>query len=118
MAYRLVVLVFAILLVVALFGLIWWLCRLFLSHHGEVKNLNEKTQVLATWTFAGVAVGLVFVVLGAFVLGPWAFYRTVASHDVAVDDAAAVLWGFGIVLASLVISAGGLLILFNAVGAL
>lgn len=118
MAYRLVVLIFAVFLVAALFGLLWWFCRLFLSHHGEVEKLNEKTQVLAIWTFAGVAVGLVFVVFGAFVLGPWAFYRTLASHGVAVDDAAAVLWGFGIVFASLAISAGGLLILFNAVGAL
>ena len=65
----------------------------------------------------GIGVGLVFAVLGAFVLGPWAFYRTLRGHDVPVSDAAAIWWGFGIVVASLGITAAGFLGFLKLVGA-
>src|SRR5690606_40669242 len=65
----------------------------FLEHHGVTDQTSDKATVLATWTFAGIAVGLVFAVVGAFVLGPWAFYRTLRGHDVDVSDGAAIWWG-------------------------
>ncbi|WP_111497519.1 hypothetical protein [Marinobacter bohaiensis] len=117
MIYRVVVLVVGILLVAALYGLIWWQSRAFLRRHGVDDQLADRSTVLATWTFAGVAVGLVFAVFGAFVLGPWAFYRTARAHDVPVSDGAAVGWGFLIVVISLGLSAGGMLVLLNLVGA-
>ena len=74
-------------------------------------------MVLATWTFAGISVGLVFAVVGAFVLGPWAFYRTLRGHDVVISDGAAVWWGLGIVMASLGITAIGFFGFLMVVGA-
>ncbi|WP_148862004.1 hypothetical protein [Marinobacter fonticola] len=118
MIHRAVVVLFAILLVAALYGLIWLFSRHFLRKHGVEAALADRSTVLATWTFAGVAVGLVFVVFGAFVLGPWAFYRTARAHDVAVSDGAAVGWGFVIVAVSLALAAGGLAALLSVVGAL
>ncbi|MGP4843516.1 hypothetical protein ACTXGQ_05240 [Marinobacter sp. 1Y8] len=116
MVYRLVVVFAGILLVAVLFGVLWLLCRSFLKRHGVVESLSDRTMVLATWTFAGVAVGLALVVAGAFVLGPWAFYRTARAHQVAVSDAAAIGWGFLIVLVSLLIAGGGLAALLSVVG--
>lgn len=74
-------------------------------------------MVLATWTFAGISVGLVFAVVGAFVLGPWAFYRTLRGHDVAISDSAAIWWGFGIVVAALGLCAIGFFGFLMVVGA-
>ncbi|MAA63620.1 MAG: hypothetical protein CL581_02420 [Alteromonadaceae bacterium] len=116
MAYRAVVVLAGIILVAALYGVIWLCCRQFLQRHGVTEALSDRASALATWTFAGVAVGLVFVVMGAFVLGPWAFYRTARAHQVAVSDAAAIGWGFLIVLVSLLIAGGGLAALLSLVG--
>lgn len=118
MVYRAVVVLVGILLVAALYGLIWLFSRYFLRKHGVEQDLADRSTILATWTFAGVAVGLVFVVFGAFVLGPWAFYRTARAHQVVVSDAAAVGWGFVIVAISLLLAAGGLAALLSVVGAL
>ncbi|MCH8497054.1 MAG: hypothetical protein LAT63_01130 [Marinobacter sp.] len=117
MIYRVITVVAGILLVAVLFGLLWALCRWFLARHGVTENLSDRAMVLSTWTFAGVAVGLVFAVVGAFVLGPLAFYRTVRSHNVEVSDGAAIWWGFGIVAASLVMASGVFLTLLALVGA-
>lgn len=117
MIYRIVVVIAGVVLVAALYGLIWFFSRSFLRRHGVGAELADRSTILATWTFAGVAVGLLFVVFGAFLLGPWAFYRTARAHDVAVSDAAAVGWGFLIVFVSLSLSAGGLLALLKLVGA-
>ncbi|TGX49554.1 hypothetical protein DIT72_11390 [Marinobacter orientalis] len=103
--------------VIVLFALIWFLCKQFLLRHGVKEQVPERSTELATWTFAGVAVGLVFAVLGAFVLGPWAFYRTLRGHEMPVSDAAAIWWGFGIVAASLGITAAGFLGFLKLVGA-
>ncbi|GGY69661.1 hypothetical protein [Marinobacter zhanjiangensis] len=107
MFYRLVTLVGGVLFVGALYGLIWLLCRWFLRHHHVVDQLDERTTELATWTFSGACLGLVFAVFGAFVLGPWAFYRTVRAHDVGVSDGAAVWWGLGVVLLALGLTGAG-----------
>lgn len=117
MFYRLITIVGGLIFVIVLFGLIWFFCRQFLLRHGVTDQLRENTTALATWTFAGVSVGLVFAVLGAFVLGPWAFYRTLGGREVPVSDAAAIWWGFGIVAASLGITAAGFFGFLNLVGA-
>ncbi|HTN33441.1 MAG TPA: hypothetical protein VL091_05505 [Marinobacter sp.] len=101
MLYRILTVIGGLIFVALLFALLWTLCRKFLEHKGVTDQLSERTTALATWTFAGLSVGLVFMVVGAFILGPWAFYRTVRSQGVDVSDGAAIWWGFGIVLASL-----------------
>lgn len=117
MFYRIVTLAGGIVLVVLLFSLIWLFCRKFLAHHGVVENLSDRTMMLATWTFAGVSLGLVFAVVGAFILGPWAFYRTLRSYDVAVSSGAAIWWGFGIVSSALAITLAVFAAFLFAVGA-
>lgn len=116
MLYRIITIVGGLVFVVALFALLWFLCRKFLQHHGVTDQLSDRATVLATWTFAGISVGLVFAVAGAFVLGPWAFYRTLRGHDVAVSDGAAIWWGFGIVLIALGTTALGFFGFLAAVG--
>jgi hypothetical protein len=64
-----------------------------------------------------VSLALVFAVVGAFVLGPWAFYRTLRGHGVDISDGAAVWWGLGIVVASLGITAIGFFGFLMLVGA-
>lgn len=117
MFYRLITLVGGLVFVAALFGLIWLFCRKFLERQGVSEQLPDRATVLATWTFAGVAVGLVFVVFGAFVLGPWAFYRTLRGHDVDISDAAAIGWGLAIVVLALGITGAGFFGFLMAVGA-
>lgn len=118
MIYRVVTLVGAVLLVVLLFCLLWFLCRRFLAHQGVTQNLSDRAMVLATWTFAGIAVGLVFLVIGAFVAGPWAFYRTLRSQgDMRVSDAGAIGWGLAIVAVALAVTTGAGLLLLVSVGA-
>jgi ABC-type antimicrobial peptide transport system permease subunit len=115
--YRLITLIGGLVFVAALFGLIWFFCKKFLQHQGVTEQVDDRATVLATWTFAGVAVGLVFAVVGAFVLGPWAFYRTLRGHDVDVSDAAAIWWGLGIVVLSLGIVGAGFFGFLMLVGA-
>ncbi|GAA3566884.1 MAG: hypothetical protein MI794_09450 [Pseudomonadales bacterium] len=117
MFYRVLTLLGAVLFVIALFGLLWLFCRRFLQRHGVVDQLTDRTTVLATWTFAGVAIGLVFAGVGALLLGPWAFYRTLRGHDVAISDAAAMWWGLGIVLAALLVTGSGFAAFLYLVGA-
>lgn len=117
MFYRLVTIVGALVFVVALYGLVWFFCRQFLKRHGATDQVDDKATELATWTFAGISIGLLFVVAGSCLLGPWAFYRTLRGHDVAVSDAAAIWWGFGIVTASLLIIATGFAGFLKLVGA-
>ncbi len=118
MVYRIVTLVGAILLVVLLFCLLWLLCRRFLAYQGAAGDLSDRAMVLATWTFAGIAVGLVFAVIGAFVAGPWAFYRTLRSQGgVEVSDAAAIGWGLAIVAVALAVTTCAALLLLFSVGA-
>lgn len=117
MLYRLITVVGGLLFVIILFALIWFFCKQFLLRHGVKDQVSDRATVLATWTFAGVGVGLVFAVLGAFILGPWAFYRTLRGHDAPVSDGAAIWWGFGIVTASLCITAAGFLGFLKLVGA-
>ena len=107
MFYRLVTLVGGVLFVGVLYGLIWLFCRWFLRRQGVTEQLGDRVTVLATWTFSGVCLGLVFAVFGAFLLGPWAFYRTVRAHDVGVSDGAAVWWGLGIVTLALALTGAG-----------
>lgn len=115
--YRLISIIGGLIFVAVLFALVWFFCRKFLERHGVQQNLSDRTMVLATWTFAGISVGLVFAVAGAFVLGPWAFYRTLRGHGVPVSDGAAVWWGFAIVVASLGLTALGFFGFLVAVGA-
>ncbi len=115
--YRLITIIGGIVFVVALFALVWFFCKKFLEHQGVVDRVSERATELATWTFAGISVGLVFAVAGAFVLGPWAFYRTLRGHGMAISDGAAVWWGFAIVVASLGIMAIGFFGFLAAVGA-
>ncbi|SFR75481.1 hypothetical protein SAMN05216203_2794 [Marinobacter daqiaonensis] len=118
MAYRLVTLVGGIVFVAVLYGLIWLLARWFLRNHGVVESLNDRATNLATWTFSGVCIGLAFAVFGAFVLGPWAFYRTLRAHHVPVSDGAAVWWGLGIVLVALGLTASGFALFLWIIGVL
>lgn len=117
MFYRLITVVGGLIFVAALYGLVWFFCRKFLEHHGVTDQVSDRATVLATWTFAGISVGLLLVVAGAFVLGPWAFYRTLRGQDVPVSDMAAVWWGFGVVTASLLITAAGFMGFLKLVGA-
>ncbi|MCL1483170.1 MAG: hypothetical protein MH208_01595 [Marinobacter sp.] len=84
---------------------------------GVTEQLQERANNLATWTFVGISVGLVFAIVGAFVLGPWAFYRTLQGYDLAVDSGKAIWWGFAIVVASLGITAAGFFGFLGLVGA-
>ena len=97
--------------------LVWFFCKKFLEHHDVTDQTSDRAMVLATWTFAGIAIGLVFAVVGAFVLGPWAFYRTLRGHGVNISDGAAIWWGFGIVAVSLGITATGFFGFLMLVGA-
>lgn len=117
MLYRVITIVGGLVFVIVLFALLWFFCKKFLEHHGVTDQAKDRAMVLATWTFAGISVGLVFVVVGAFVLGPWAFYRTLRGHGVGISDAAAIWWGFGIVLAALAITGIGFFGFLMAVGA-
>ncbi|MBL1272679.1 MAG: hypothetical protein COB25_009540 [Oceanospirillales bacterium] len=117
MLYRLITIIGGLVFVAALFALVWFFCRKFLEHRGVKENLTDRATTLATWTFAGISVGLVFAVVGAFLLGPWAFYRTLRGQGVAISDGAAIWWGFGIVTASLGITAIGFFGFLAAVGA-
>ncbi|WP_273203020.1 hypothetical protein [Marinobacter subterrani] len=117
MLYRIITIVGGLVFVIVLFALIWFFCQKFLERHGVTDQVNDRAMVLATWTFAGISVGLVFAVVGAFVLGPWAFYRTLRGHDVGISDASAIWWGFAIVLASLAITGAGFFGFLMAVGA-
>lgn len=114
---RVVILVGGVVFVGVLYGLIWLFCRQFLRAHAVTEQLNDRATVLTTWTFTGVCLGLVFAVFGAFLLGPWAFYRTVRGHDMEVSDAAAVWWGLGIVALSLGLTAMGFAAFLWVVGA-
>ena len=117
MFYRLITVIGGLVFVVVLYGLVWFFCKQFLQRHGVSEQLADRATVLATWTFAGISVGLVFVVAGAFLLGPWALYRTLRGHDAPVSDVAAIWWGFGIVTASLLITATGFMGFLKLVGA-
>ncbi|MBW0148921.1 hypothetical protein [Marinobacter arenosus] len=117
MLYRIITFVGGLIFVAALFALLWFFCKKFLEHHGVKDQVSDRAMVLATWTFAGISIGLIFAVVGAFVLGPWAFYRTLRGHDVNVSDGAAIWWGFGIVVAALGITAIGFFGFLMAVGA-
>ncbi len=117
MLYRIITLVGGLVFVIILFALIWFFCKQFLLRHGVEEQASDRATVLATWTFAGISVGLVFAVVGAFILGPWAFYRTLRGHDVPVSDGAAIWWGFGIVVLSMGITAAGFFGFLGLVGA-
>ena len=121
MLYRLLTIIGGLVFVAALFALLWFFCKKFLEHHGvtdsATASVSDRATTLATWTFAGISVGLVFAVVGAFLLGPWAFYRTLRGHGVAISDGAAIWWGFGIVTVSLGITAIGFFGFLAAVGA-
>jgi hypothetical protein len=115
--YRVITVVGGLIFVVALYGLVWFFCKKFLQRHGVTSEVSDRATVLATWTFAGISVGLLMMVAGAFLLGPWAFYRTLRGQDVPVSDGAAIWWGFGIVSASLLITAAGFAGFLKLVGA-
>jgi uncharacterized membrane protein YhaH (DUF805 family) len=115
--YRIITFIGGLLFVVALFALLWFFCKKFLERHGVTDQVPDRAMALATWTFAGISVGLVFAVVGAFVLGPWAFYRTLRGHDVNISGGAAIWWGFAIVVASLGITAIGFFAFLMLVGA-
>lgn len=117
MLYRIMTLVGGLLFVAILFALLWFFCKQFLVRHGVQQELSEKTTSLATWTFAGISLGLVFAVVGAFLLGPLAFYRTLRGQDLPVSDAATIWWGFAIVVVSLGITAIGFFGFLMLVGA-
>lgn len=117
MLYRIITVIGALVFVAALYGLLWFQSKTFLERHGVTDQVSDRATVLATWTFAGIAVGLVFAGVGALVLGPWAFYRTLRGHGVAISDAAAVWWGLGIVATALGITAAGFFGFLLAVGA-
>ncbi len=117
MLYRIITIVGGLVFVIILFALIWFFCKQFLSRHGVQDQVSDRATVLATWTFAGISFGLVFAVVGAFILGPWAFYRTLRGHDVPISDGAAIWWGFGIVVLSMAITAAGFLGFLALVGA-
>jgi len=115
--YRLITVIGGLVFVVVLYGLVWFFCKQFLQRHGVTDQLADRTTVLATWTFAGISVGLVLFVAGAFVLGPYAFYRTLRGHDAPVSDGAAIFWGLGVVVASLLLTATGFMGFLKLVGA-
>jgi hypothetical protein len=115
--YRILTVIGGAVFVAILFALVWLFCRLFLQQQGVTEQLQERATNLATWTFAGISVGLVFAIAGAFVLGPWAFYRTLRGHDPAVNSGKAIWWGFAIVVASLGITAAGFFGFLGLVGA-
>ncbi len=117
MIYRIVTLVGGIVFVAVLFALLWFLCRKFLERHGVDDQVTDRATILATWTFAGISVGLIFAGVGAFVLGPWAFYRTLRGHNVDISDAAAVWWGLAIVAAAMTITGLGFAAFLYLVGA-
>lgn len=117
MFYRILTIIGGAIFVAILFSLVWLFCRLFLQRQGVTEQLQERAINLATWTFVGISVGLVFAVAGAFVLGPWAFYRTLSGHDLAIDSGKAIWWGFAIVVASLGITAAGFFGFLGLVGA-
>ncbi len=117
MIYRLITIVGGLIFVIVLFALVWFFCKQFLLRHGVREQVSDRATVLASWTFAGMSVGLLFAVVGAFVIGPWAFYRTLRGHDVAVSDAAAIGWGLLVVAASLGITALGFFGFLMLVGA-
>lgn len=117
MFYRLIAVVGGLIFVAALYGLVWFFCKQFLQRQGVTQGVSDRATALATWTFAGISVGLVLVVLGAFLLGPWAFYRTLRDQGAPVSDGAAIWWGFGIVTASLALTAVGFLGFLKLVGA-
>lgn len=118
MAYRLITMIGALLLVAMLFGWLWLFCRAFLRRHGITEELSDRTLVLATWTFAGISVGLLGAVMGAFLLGPWAFYRTLRNYPVPVTDGAALWWGFAIVTLALALTVLAASVMLFAVGAI
>lgn len=117
MFYRILTVIGGAVFVAILFALVWLFCRLFLQRQGVTEQLQERATNLATWTFLGISVGLVFAIVGAFVLGPWAFYRTLRGYDLAVDPGKAIWWGFAIVAASLGITAAGFFGFLGLVGA-
>lgn len=121
MFYRILTVIGGALFVAVLFGLIVLFCRIFLKRQGVTERLHEHATNLATWTFAGISVGLVFAIVGAFVLGPWAFYRaldrTLQGSDLSVSPGAAIWWGFAIVVAALGITAAGFFGFLGLVGA-
>ena len=118
MLYRLITVVGGLIFVVALYGLVWFFCKKFLQHHGVTDQVSDRATELATWTFAGISIGLLLVVAGAFLAGPWAFYRTLrGQQSVPVSDAASIWWGFGIVTTSLLITAAGFAGFLRLVGA-
>lgn len=117
MFYRILTVIGGAVFVAILFALVWLFCRLFLQRQGVTEQLQERANNLATWTFVGISVGLVFAIVGAFVLGPWAFYRTLQGYDRAVDSGKAIWWGFAIVVASLGITAAGFFGFLGLVGA-
>jgi len=105
--YRILTVIGGAIFVAILFALVWLFCRLFLQRQGVTEELQERATNLATWTFLGISVGLVFAIVGAFVLGPWAFYRALRGYGLAVDPGKAIGWGFLIVVVSLGITAVG-----------
>jgi len=115
--YRILTVIGGAVFVAILFALVWLFCRLFLQRQGITEQLQERATNLATWTFVGISVGLVFAIVGAFVLGPWAFYRTLRGYDLAVAPGKAIWWGFAIVVASLGITAAGFFGFLGLVGA-
>lgn len=117
MLYRIITLIGGLVFVAALFALLWLFCKKFLQHHGVSDQVSDRATVLATWTFAGISVGLLMAVVGAFVLGPWAFYRTLRGHGVDISDAAAIWWGLGIVMAAVGITGAGFFAFLMLVGA-
>ena len=117
MFYRILTVIGGTVFVAILFGLVWLFCRMFLKRQGITEQLDERVTNLATWTFVGISVGLVFAIVGAFVLGPWAFYRTLSGYNVSVAPGKAIWWGFAIVTAALGITAAGFFGFLGLVGA-
>lgn len=109
MLYRIVTLIGGVAFVGVLYGLIWLFCRLFLQSHKVTDQLNDRATALATWTFTGTSIGLLFAIFGAFVLGPWAFYRTLRAQPVEMTGGAAIWWGLGIVFLALAITVASFL---------
>jgi hypothetical protein len=115
--YRILTAIGGAVFVAILFALVWLFCRIFLQRQGVTEQLQERATNLATWTFLGISVGLVFAIAGAFVLGPWAFYRALRGYNLNVDPGKAIWWGFAIVVASLGITAAGFFGFLGLVGA-